>query len=217
MPETDPKPAPVVAASEPATVVRRETDSPERNAQRLHRNAIDALERGDTRTAETRLREALESLPGLTAARIELARLLISTGRAGEAGPLLDDGLALAPGQSDLAQLRARLLLQDGALDAAASLLRAAPPLLKASPDHHALLAAIEQRRGRDDSAAEIYRQLVALRPDAGHWHVGLGISLERLGVPASAASAYASALEDTRLSDALRRYANERLRALRS
>jgi Tfp pilus assembly protein PilF len=186
-------------------------------AKRRYQEGLEALRSKDRRAAEARFREALEGPAGFAPARMELARLLIEERRLDEAARLLDDGLALAPADSALAQLRARLLLQDGALDRAAAVLRTAPPRLAEAPDHHALLAAIEQRRGRDDAAADLYRQLLALQPDAGQWHVGLGISLERLGARESAVDAYASGLADSRLSATLRRYAEARLSALRS
>lgn len=200
-----------------AATVRSEPSSPERLAMRDYEAGLDALQRNARHTAETRFRDALDRAPALTSARAELARLLIADRRTQEAGELLVAGLALTPEHSGLTQLRARLFVEEGALGDAVALLRASPPRLDENPEHHAMLAAVEQRRGRDEAAVEIYRQLIVLRPEAGQWQMGLAISLERLGARAPAAGAYASALQDPRLPTALRRYAQQRLAALRS
>lgn len=210
-------PAPETEPPRAATRVRSEPTSPARASQQLYQQGLVALERNERRTAETRFHEALDRSPTLSPARVELARLLIAERRSDEAARLLDDGLELTPDHSGLTQLRARLLIDGSDLDSAVALLRTAPPVLDDMPEHHALLAAVEQRRGRDDLAVGIYRQLVALRPGSGQWQMGLAISLERLGEHVPAAGAYARALDDPRLTAALRDYAQQRLIALRS
>ena len=184
-------------------------------AEALYAAATQAVMRGDVSAAEMACRQAIDLSPGHCDARTALAGLLLDSGRIEEADEMLRVGLQIAPQHPGLRLLKGRRLVQAGEpREALRLLLRNAPPL-NSYPDYHALIAAVYARMDRHQAAALTYRALLAANPQRGSWWVGYGISQERRGLRSEAVGAYRHALAAPGLGDVLRRFVDERLRAL--
>jgi tetratricopeptide (TPR) repeat protein len=136
----------------------------------------------DLARAERLYREAVTVDPTQSLAWQGLARVLLATGRQGEAESVLADGAlrALPPGLLDRDLIT--LLLRDGRSEAALPRL---VPYLRDRPDdremQHALIVALGQT-GRPEQAIEAARRFVASAPDDPQGYVDLGVLLARTG-----------------------------------
>lgn len=132
---------------------------------------LEAHKRGDLSTAERLYRTVLAAAPDTLDAYNLLGRLLVQSGRAIEAPPLLRHAIDRAPGQLGLWLSYTEILLAAGdigaARDSAATARRLAPG------DVDALFAWSEVQRLTSawPDAADGYRQVLAIRADhAGAW-----------------------------------------------
>lgn len=212
-----PKPAttPNTALAAAATGSMHKTpraEDPQTRAGQHYAAAVTALRNGDTRAAETALRDALSTLPGHGTAAQALTALLLQQGRRSEAETILTDALEAKPQQPALITLRARLLAESGRDREAADLLKT-----RDDAESLALLGALHQRLGDDVAAAQAYRRALANAPKQGAWWLGLAISLERAQQPKAALEAYRRALADTRLDAQVNDYVRARIAALDS
>ena len=208
-----PPSAPAVASmmKSPANV------PPALQSAQAYNQGVRALQQGQNAAAEQLFRSALDSNPDNAAAREALTALYARSGRGPEAEQLLAAGLTLNTGNRPrFAKLYASLLMQRGADAQAIQVLDANKPDIHADADYYALLAALEQRSGRNREAVALYRQLLAVDPGQGVWWAGLGISLEQLGEPDTALVAYTHAQTADSLDDALARYVQNRINALK-
>jgi protein O-GlcNAc transferase len=116
--------------------------------------------------AEGAFREAVRLGASLTAARVELANLLVATGRPQEAEELLSAGLRAAPGDDDLeATLGLAYSAQARWAEAAQTLSR----VVERSPRHRAALrnlVQVENRLKRADRVVSLAARYLALDPD---------------------------------------------------
>lgn len=158
------------------------------------------------------LRSFVSAQPAREDARLRLALELIAARQTAEADAVLRAGLRLAPKSPRLARPLAHLLLAQGNAQAALDILRPATPPLAGETDFHALLAAAEQRVGAHGLAIARYRGLLKEQPLNGSWLVALGISLLAVGEDGDAMSAFARALDDRALPEALRAFATREL-----
>ncbi|MDE2196293.1 MAG: tetratricopeptide repeat protein [Gammaproteobacteria bacterium] len=208
-----PPSAPAVASmmKSPANV------PPALQSAQAYNQGVRALQQGQNAAAEQLFRSALDSNPDNAAAREALTALYARSGRGPEAEQLLVTGLTLnTANRPRFAKLYASLLMQRGADAQAIQVLDANKPDIHADADYYALLAALEQRSGRNREAVALYRQLLAVDPGQGVWWAGLGISLEQLGEPDTALAAYTHAQAAGSLDDALARYVQNRINALK-
>ena len=184
-------------------------------AENAYRRGVNLLAQGHPALARLALRSALRRDPRNLPARELLAGLLLQQGRQSDAARVLEQGLAVLPQQTAFVYLLARI---DAARDApgpAIALLERGLASAGSDPDYLALLATLDQREGNNAAAVQLFGQALALRPLDGNWWIGLGISLESESRWASARQAYSRATL-TRLNPTLKRYAEERLDALR-
>jgi Flp pilus assembly protein TadD len=133
------------------------------------------------RLAEAFFRRAVASDPGSTPARLNLARALLSLGRAQEAREVLDAVLCDDPDDADTHLLLGFLCRYEGRpLDAANHLRRAG----ELAPDHPLVYSALgavllEQH---DEEGIAAYREALRIAPTNAAAHANLGLLLARAG-----------------------------------
>ena len=157
---------------------------------------LEAHRKGDLLNAERLYRAVLVAAPDALDAYNLLGRLLVQSGRAGEAPPLLRHAIDRAPGQVGLWLSYTEALLTSGDLDAAQNAAETAHRL--APDDIDALFAWAEVSRLRADwsVAATGYRQLLQKKPDhAGAW-LNLATCLQATGDLPGARQAAEQALQ---------------------
>lgn len=202
-----PAPEPAAEPTQPANPVAKPksrprpaaTDAPTkvvsaRKAAEVYEQARRALQRGDDRSAEGGLREALELDPKLHGAREDLGSLHVRQGRLDEAEAEARAGLALDPARPGYRRLMARIELTRGQPAAAVELLERDPPPVDRDPEYHALLASAYQRVNRHEDAARSYQALARQEPYQAAWWAGYGLSRDALGDGPGALAAYARA-----------------------
>jgi protein O-GlcNAc transferase len=129
----------------------------------------------------------VEVAPDVIAAHTGLAATLLHLERVTEASEVIENALAAAPDDPELAILAARLEIRRGQFEAA--ILRLSPLTHERSElAVHALawLAAAELAGGRPERAVSAAERAIALVPDDALASYALGISLKKLGDPAA-------------------------------
>jgi len=168
--------------------------------------------------AENYLRIALQSAPGNQPARQALVALLLEQRRLEDAIPVLQQGLELDAGQTQLAIVLARIQVEGRDYASALDTLNRARA--RAGTEDNAafnnLLAAVLQRLSRHREAVEHYQAALRASPDNGPAWIGLAISLENLQRRGDAAEAYRRALASEALSPETKKYAEQKVRELR-
>ena len=195
-------------------VQRVERSASELAEQRLEQ-AVNALESGQGRRAETLLQEALVLQPDYIEARQQLAAYYYGRGFTGEALRVLREGLAHTPSNSRLLTLSARIYEETGRADEALNMLNRVSAQLPEQNDILVLRAALANELGQYRSAAEDYRELLGVSPNQGIWWLGLALAEEGSGDYGAARMAYQRAAEDAALDRASRDYARSRQEAL--
>jgi len=193
---------------EPAVVKKMTVLSPEAEAQQYYDDAQVLRRAGKYDAAIGKYRQALERNPGMTSARIQLARLLQEKGQVDAALSLLktgyeqraDDGLAIAAG---------RLLADLGQRDAALDWLQRGQAGLR--PADHALMGALLSQALRHEEASRAYQRALAADPGQGGWLLGLGLALEALGRLEEARTAYRNALDRGQFKPEVMQFLRER------
>jgi MSHA biogenesis protein MshN len=193
-------------AESPAADVTRDSDTLYADAWRLH-------QAGQVDDAIGRLQSLLQREPLHARGRELLARLWLGEGRVDQAIQVLNDGLAVQPGQPAWVELQARLLDRSGHRSDAIALLDA-----QGSPQrlgHQALRGILNTQEGRFADAAKAYQAAIALEPGEPRWWLGLALAWDNLGDRVAARSAYQGALDTGRLDGNGERFARERIAAL--
>lgn len=217
-----PRPAPVrsvpatpsaAAAAAPAPAASAASNSNARDADTLYADAWRLQQAGQVSDAIGRLDSLLQREPRHPRARELLARLWVRSGRVDRATQVLNDGLAVVPGQPAWVELQARLLDGSGHRTDAIALLDA-----QGSPqrlNHQALRGVLNTQEGRFADAANAYRLAITLEPAQPRWWLGLAVALDNLGDAVAARQAYQGALDTAQLDSNGERFARERLAAL--
>jgi len=197
-----------VTRTTPAVVKKMTELSPEAEAQQHYDDAQALRRAGKLDAAIGKYRLALAHNPGMTSARIHLARLLQESGQADAALSLLkagfeqraDDGLAIAAG---------RLLADMGQQNEALGWLARGQAGLR--PEDHALIGALLSQAQHHEEASRAYQRALAADPNQGGWLLGLGLALEAEGRIDEARMAYRSALERGQFKPEVIRFLRER------
>lgn len=187
--------------------------TPRQQAENEYRKALPLLQQGRVEEAIDGLAQALRLDPRHAAARQALIGLLVEARRYGEAERRLQEGLALDPGQAELAMTLARLQVERGDVRNALATLERTLPHAAEQPAYQAFLAALLQREERHREAIEHYQSAIRKTP-SGVWLMGLGISLQAEGRSQEARQAFGRA-KASNLSPELQEFVEQRLRQL--
>lgn len=213
-----PAPAsPADAGNPPATdVVAKQVRkaTPQQQAESEYRKALPLLQQGRVEEAIDGLAQALRLDPRHAAARQAMIGLLVEARRYGEAERRLQEGLALDPGQAELAMMLARLQVERGDVRGALSTLEHTLPHAAERPAYQAFMAALLQREERHREAIEHYQLAIRKTPSAV-WLMGLGISLQAENRFQEAREAFNRARAANTLSPELLSFVEQRLRQL--
>jgi MSHA biogenesis protein MshN len=191
--------------------------SPQEQAAAAYQQAVTAIRAGRSAEADEMLRRAVHLDPRHTAAREALVGLLLQQGHGTEAEALLEEGIGVTPQYYRFAQLAARLAVEQGAEARALAVLERSAPHARQDPEYQAFYAALLQRAGRHEEAARNYQQALDQRPLEGRWWLGLAIALESQQRLSAAADAYKRSLQGASLDASLRKFAEQRLAAVKS
>ncbi len=203
-------------AAMPVRVEKRERAGlPVDQAEAEYRRAALMLERGRVADAEQALLGAISAHHAHQPARQTLIALYIEQGRIDEARRHLQEGLAVNPAYTPFVVALARIYVDRREYPVALEILDRAKAAGQSSPDFHALRAAVLQRMARHGDAADSYRQALSAGPQSGASWVGLGISLDALGRRPEAAEAFRRGVASGTLAEAVKAYAEHRVRQL--
>lgn len=175
------------------------------------------MQRGEVASAISELRQILLLDKYHLDARILLASTLIDQTNIPAATELYQAGLLLTPNEPRLAQPLAHLLVESGDINLSLQVLNQAAPSLQLDPEYHSFIAALQQRIGDHEKAIVIYQGILSFRPGNGKWWLGLGISLMAEARSSEALSAFEWALKDHRVPPALKQFASQRIKSLKS
>jgi len=212
-------PAPAVASVQPQGPTKLEKRdrmrAPDERAEAEFRRGVGLLNQGRTSEAEEAFAGALAASPGHEAARQALVAMQLEQRRIDEARRLLQEGVALHPGNARFASVLARVYLERkdyaGALAAVSGLKGPA----QGDPEIQAISGTALQRLGRHAEAVEAFQGSLRREPQNGAVWMGLGISFEVLGKKSDAAEAFQRAAASGSLSTDARGYAEQRARQL--
>lgn len=231
-PKAEPKPAPApakpaVQSKPPAAQAAAVKDKPKlerqdrfgtpaERAENEFRQAVSILKLGRSTEAEAHFVKALEFESSHRGARQALIAMYLERGQLDAARKLLQDGLAIDPGQPDFAIALARIYVERKDLSGALAVLDRSAGAAGDVPEFQVLRGTLLQRLGRHAEAADSYQAALQARATLPQAWVGLGISYEQLGKRPEAAEAFRRALAAGPLSPELKSFAEQRIRALR-
>jgi len=209
-------PEKIVEREEPVAAVVSKNRKPLSLDQQSYQAGLRQLKQGRLGAAEASFNQALQVNPNLLDARFQLIKILQQQMKLTMAETVLQQGLALTPGNLNLRKIYARLLLNSQRQDEAIKLLQTTPlPGIVQDQEYYALLAALYQESKQFEAASAIYAQLLNIRPQVSLWWMGMAISLEQSGNLEKARNAYQKALDLTGLSPDLQSFIESRLQAL--
>lgn len=217
-PATPPSTARAPAAKETSQIRVSRKDiprSPVEEAEALFRHGVQRLNEGRVSEAQSDFSAALEKYAGHEASRQALIAIHIERRRLDEARKLLEEGLALNPAQNQFATVLARVQVERGDYAGAASVLGAAQAAGANDGDFQLLQGAVLQRLGRHAEAIDAFERAARLADQPGTTWVAMGISLEAVGRNADALQAYRRSIGAGLAAQAVRSYAENRIRAL--
>lgn len=220
---TPPKAAEAVEAGRPSQpsperhanqgVEKRERPrNPQEFAEADFRRGAGLLNEGRTAEAMEFFAAALKADRNHESARQALAALLLDQRQIESARRLLQEGLAINPGNVVFASSLARILIEGKDYEGALKALQGASAAGASSAEYRAMSGAAYQRLGNHRAAMEAYQAALRLSPGAGSSWVGLAISLEALDHPLEAVEAYRRALSTGTLTADMRGFAETRL-----
>jgi MSHA biogenesis protein MshN len=187
--------------------------TPQDLAEAEFRRGAGLLNEGRANDAEGAFSAALNADRNHESARQALIALLLDRRQIDPARRLLQDGLAINPGNAVFASSLARILIEAKEYDGALKVLQGASAAGASSAEFQALAGAAYQRLGNHRQAMEAYQAALRIFPGSGSSWIGLAISLEALDHPLEAAEAYRRALATGTLTPDLRGYAETSLR----
>jgi len=208
------KPVAAAPARQPSVDKRDHARTPNDTAETHFRRAALFLNHGRVAEAEDQLTAALKADPSHAAARQAYVALLLERQRVDAARRVLEDGLAIDPGQPAFALTLARIHTAQRDYRAAIEVLDRAGTH-EQNPEFQAMRGAVLQRLARDPEAIEAFQAAIRGGAQPAATWVNLAISLETVGRKAEAVAAYRKALTAGPLAAEAREYAQARARAL--
>jgi MSHA biogenesis protein MshN len=189
--------------------------TPEDRAEAEFRRGVGLLNEGRAGEAEAAFNAALAAYPPHEAARQALVAMDLEQRRLDDARRLLQEGVALSPGNARFASVLAQIHAERKDYPAALEVLNTVKAPGQESPELQALRGMMLQKLGRHAEAAEAFQASLRNQPQNGAGWMGLGISLEALGRKAEASDAFRRAATTGTLSAEVRSYAEQRSRQL--
>lgn len=186
--------------------------TPHDRAEAEMRKAEAAFAAGHGQEGMEALQAALRQDPAFIAPRQALLAQLLSQRRLGEAARLLEEGLALQPGQTGWASSLARIQLEQGDLAKADETLARYQNQAMHLADYAGFQGHLKSRLGQHAEAVNHYSRAVRMAPAEGRWWLGLGLALQADGKPADAREAFQRALASGSLSPELVNVARQQL-----
>jgi MSHA biogenesis protein MshN len=186
--------------------------NPQEFAEADFRRGAGLLNEGRTGDAMELFSAALNADRNHESARQALAALLLDQHQIEPARRLLQDGLAINPGNAVFASSLARILIEGKDYEGALKALQGASAAGASSAEYRAMTGAVYQRLANHRAAMEAYQAALRLSPGAGSSWVGLAISLEALDHPLEAVEAYRRALATGTLTADMRGFTETRL-----
>jgi MSHA biogenesis protein MshN len=187
--------------------------NPQEFAEAEFRRGAGLLNDGRVGDAKEAFLAALNADQKHESARQALIALLLDQRQIDQARRLLQDGLAINPGNAVFATSLARILIESREYDGALKVLQGASAAGASSAEYQALAGAAYQRLGNHRQATEAYQASLRIFPGSGSSWIGLAISLQALGHPLEAAEAFRRALATETLTPDLRGFAETSLR----
>lgn len=163
--------------------------------QELLAQGIELFELGNWDAADETLRDAVKLEEGDYAPWLYLYRIMVETGAAEDAVPLLRQLARENPYQADILLYMGIALKVSGEYEAGRNVLHRYLREEPDDPDALYHLSAIDAGAGRWKDVLASMRSLVRLQPNRAEFHVGLGVSLEKLGNSKAALKSYSEAL----------------------
>jgi tetratricopeptide (TPR) repeat protein len=175
---------------------------------------VDRLNQGRPSAAAQEFAAALAVQPAYEPARQALVAVRLEQSEIDEAEKLLTDGMAISPSNAQFATVLARIRVERGDYEGAADLL-ARTETGANDAEHQLLFATVLQRLGRHADALAVFENAARLaEPTAAAW-IAMGISYENVGAKPQALRSDQQSLA-AGPTDALRGYAESRIRALK-
>ncbi|RHW76913.1 lipopolysaccharide assembly protein LapB [Colwellia sp. RSH04] len=194
------------------TVSRRQLTSQELIEQKLQQ-AEKLLATRNVAKAEELLQDILIIEPKHLEARKKLAALWYGRKAYNKAGNLLSQGIALAPKNKELRQMKAQILVKQQKFRLAYNVLE---PLADIeNEEYQVLLASVAQETGHLTMAIQSYQRLINMQPNVGRWYLGQAIVYDKDSQFNLAGQAYKLALARNDLTNASAQFAQQRLIAL--
>lgn len=216
-PRLDPTlPVPRSAPASDAKIEKRPSVmAPREQAEIEYQRGLTQINQGRMAEGVDSIKLALSHFPAHDAARQTLVALLIESKRFDEAGPIIDQGLALDPRQTRLALLSARVKVEIGDIGGGLAVLERYSDAGVQDQNFRAFRAALYQRLNRHSEAATDYMAALKLTPGVGAWWAGLAISQQALNRRAEALESFRQAQAVGRLGPELAAFVEQRIRQL--
>lgn len=158
------------------------------------------------------LRGCLARLPRHAAARLELAAMQLGQGNLVEAQAVLQQGLAVNPGDTSMVLVLARIQYAEGQAATALTTLQNYHLVGARLPETLAFEAALQLELGDAEAAVATYRLVLARVSVNGVWWLGLARALAQTGQLDASRQAYQQALQTGTLPPGLIAYARAEL-----
>ena len=173
------------------------------------------LNQGRAGEAEEHFAAALASYGPHEGARQALVAIHLEQRRFDEAPRLLQEGLAINPGNARFATVLARILIERKDYPAALEVLDRTRTVAQVGTEFHLVRGTVLQRMDRHAEAGDAFRAALLGAPQSGAAWMALGISLEAQGKRPEAAEAFKRAATAANLSAEARDYAAQKARQL--
>lgn len=194
------------------SISRRQLTSQELIEQKLQQ-AEKLLATRNVAKAEELLQDILIIEPKHLEARKKLAALWYGRKAYNKSGNLLSQGIALAPKNKELRQMKAQILVKQQKFRLAYNVLE---PLADIeNEEYQVLLASVAQETGHLAMAIQSYQRLINMQPNVGRWYLGQAIVYDKDSQFNLAGQAYKLALAKNDLTNASAQFAQQRLIAL--
>jgi len=158
------------------------------------------------------LRAILVNYPEDLRAPKQLASILFSQQRFGEAAQVLEVALQRLPSDSSLRMMLSRIAFKTGDIQLAYETLAAHPFERLADIELLSFRAALAERLKHYEHANQDYVLLVGREPRNARWWLGLGVSQDKLAQTGAAIKSYQQAKDLNQLPSQVREFLQERI-----